>query len=162
MCPWSVLLPKVVLSLENRSELCAHRFRLNFLICRPPHVIQAPGSQDHEHRLPLSHPPWSIRTHCGLAGRQDAVRLRRPGTVGPRASCSESVAIFSHVPSSVLGLRKMMTVLLLGQTASCDLSSFHAWHVILSSTRQATVIAVFFLQCRFVGAEAEGGVVCPL
>ena len=60
----------------------------------------------------------------------------------------------------MLGLRKMMTVLLL---ADGKLRPVLIPRVArdLSSTWQATVIAVFFLQCRFVGAEAEGGVVFP-
>ena len=47
--------------------------------------------------------------------------------------------MLSHEPSAEDGALKILTVLLLGQTATWERSAFHAWHVILSSTRTAAM-----------------------
>ena len=90
------------------------------------------------------HSPFGSRFHTYAFRSWEVVRMRfvrgAQAMSVTSASCALRVATRSQGPSAVAGVRKMMTALELGQTASMVRSALHAWHVILSSTRTSTTM----------------------
>jgi len=88
-------------------------------------------------------PPCSVHTYALRSCDAVTIRFVRGAHAMPvtSSSCSRSVATRSHAPSSVAGFLSTTTVLSLGQTAIWLLSAFHAWCVMLDSTRASKTMA---------------------